>query len=86
MSKPKGKTPSLLSMATGAPVVHTCGKATKCDRCSALVATGQPCFQIPKLKNGFTTRPIFCVACTAAIVEQTKVELAAVEAQVAGSK
>jgi len=71
-------------MSTGAPVVHTCGKATKCDRCSVRIATGQTCFQIPKLKSGFTTRPIFCVACTADIVEQTKEELAVVEAQVAG--
>lgn len=70
-------------MSTGAPVVHTCGKATKCDRCSARIATGQTCFQIPKLKSGFTTRPIFCVACTADIVAQTKAELAEVEAQVA---
>lgn len=83
MAKPKGKTPSLLSMATGAPVMHTCGKATKCDRCSGRIATGQPCFQIPKLKNGFTTRPIFCPACTADIVAQTKAELAVVEHQVA---
>lgn len=84
MAKPKGKTPSLLSMTTGAPVLHTCGKATKCARCSNSVATGQTCFQIPRLKSGFTTRAIFCVDCTAAIVEQTKLDLASVEAQMAG--
>ena len=82
MAKPRGKTPSLLSMSTGAPVLHTCGKATKCDRCSGRVTTGQACFQIPKLKNGFTTRPIFCVACTVDIIAQTKAELANVERQV----
>lgn len=71
-------------MATGVPVVHTCGKATHCDRCSEKVATGDACFQIPKLKNGFTTRPIFCVACTADIIAQTKTELTAIEELVAG--
>ena len=83
MAKPRGKTPSLLSMATGTPVLHTCGKAAKCDRCSGKVGTGQVCFRIPKQKSGFTTRPIFCVTCTADIVVQTKAELAVVEQQVA---
>ncbi len=79
MVKPKGKIPSLLSMSTGAPTVHTCGKATTCDRCDGKVATGHICFKIPKQKAGFTTQPIFCVGCTAEIVGKTKVELLAIE-------
>ena len=79
MAKPKGKTPSLLSMSTGTPTAHTCGKATTCDRCNGKVATGDVCFQIPKQKGGFTVRPIFCVGCTAEIVEKTKVDLLAIE-------
>lgn len=82
MAKPKGKTPSLLSISAGLPVAHTCGRATPCDRCKKTVATGRDCFQIPKHQNGFTTRPIFCVECTAGIVRQTKAELAALEALV----
>lgn len=70
-------------MSTGVPIEHTCGKTTSCDRCSEKVATGHTCFQIPKSKNGFTTRPIFCVACTADIVAQTKAELALLETMVA---
>jgi len=79
MTKPKGKTPSLLSMSRGTPEVHKCGRATPCDRCESVVATGQMCFRIPQLKNGFTGKPIFCLDCTVAIVEQTKAELSEVE-------
>ena len=64
-------------MSTGVPALHTCGKRTHCDRCAGLVSTGHICFQIPKMKSGFTTRPIFCVECTADIIEQTKTELLA---------
>ncbi len=79
MGKPKGKTPSLISILTGKPAVHTCGRATDCDRCGDKIATGASCFQIPKFKSGFTSRPIFCVACTADIITQTKIDLHALE-------
>ena len=82
MAKPKGKIPSLLAISTGTPEAHTCGRATPCDRCGETVAKGQRCFQIPKVKSGFTGRPIFCVECTVAIVEQTKIELSVVEQEV----
>jgi hypothetical protein len=79
MAKPKGKTPSLLAISTGTPEPHTCGKATPCDRCEEIVVKGQRCFKIPKVKSGFTGYPIFCVACTIAIIEQTKIELLVIE-------
>jgi hypothetical protein len=71
-------------MSTGSPVLHTCGKATNCDRCEESVATAAACFQIPKQKSGFTSRPIFCIACTREIVEKTKTELLAIEAILQG--
>jgi hypothetical protein len=74
MGKQKCKTPSLIS------AVHTCGRATKCGRCDDDVATGVTCFQIPKMKNGFTTKPIFCLICTTDIIAQTKIDLQALEA------
>jgi hypothetical protein len=80
----KGKTPSLLAISTGTPEVHTCGKGTECDRCDRAVAKGERCFRIPKVKSGFTGYPIFCVECTIAIVEQTKIELSVVELEVQG--
>ncbi len=79
MGKPKGKTPSLLTITTGKPTVHKCGRATPCDRCGESVVTGATCFQIPKMANGFTKRPIFCIACTSDIVAQTKTDVAAIE-------
>lgn len=79
MGKPKGKTPSLLAISTGTPEPHSCGKATPCERCEEIVGKGQRCFKIPKVKSGFTCHPIFCVACTIAILEQTKIELLVVE-------
>ena len=82
MAKPKGKTPSLLSMSTGKPAVHTCGKASSCDRCDETIAKGIVCFQIPKQKSGFTSRPIFCVGCTAEIVAKTKSDLLDIETAV----
>ena len=79
MAKPKGKVPSLLAISTGTPEPHTCGRATPCERCEEIVVKGQRCFKIPKVKSGFTGHPIFCVACTIAIIEQTKIELLVVE-------
>lgn len=79
MVKPKGKTPSLLAISTGKPESHTCGKATPYERCEEIVIKGQRCFRIPKVKSGFTGHPIFCIACTIAIIEQTKIELLVVE-------
>jgi hypothetical protein len=79
MAKPKGKTPSLLAISTGTPESHTCGKATPCERCEEIVVKGQRCFRLPRVKSGFTGHPIFCMACTIAIIEQTKTELLAVE-------
>jgi hypothetical protein len=79
MAKIKGKIPSLLAISTGTPEPHTCGKATPCDRCEEIVVKGQRCFRIPRVKSGFTGHPIFCIACTIAIIEQTKTELLVVE-------
>ena len=76
MAKPKGKIPSLLSMSTGIPTVHTCGKASPCDRCDETMLKGQSCFRIPKMKGGFTGQPLFCISCTKEIIQQTKAELA----------
>lgn len=79
MAKPKGKTPSLLSISTGAPSSHVCGKATSCDRCKTKISTGKQCFKIPKQKSGFTSKPLFCVNCTRLIIERTKSDIAAIE-------
>ena len=85
MVKPKGKTPSLLAISTGTPELHTSGKATPCERCEETIIKGQCCFKIPKVKSGFTSHPLFCVACTKDIIEQTKIELLVIEKAVFNS-
>ncbi len=67
-------------MSTGKPEVHSCGKLTPCDRCEEGIAKGETCFRIPKMKSGFTNRPIFCVGCTSDIIIQTKADIVSVEA------
>ncbi|WP_416876906.1 hypothetical protein [Litorimonas sp.] len=81
MAKPKGKTPSFMSMSTGKPSRHICGKTTACTRCKEPIPKGGHCFKIPKLRNGFTAKPVHCDKCVALIVEQTKSDLATVENQ-----
>jgi hypothetical protein len=66
-------------MSTGKPEAHTCGKMTPCDRCNEGVAKGKACFRIPKMKSGFTSRPIFCVQCTSDILVQSKADIAEIE-------
>ena len=79
MTKPKGKTPSLLSMSTGKPLIYICKKKSKCSRCKDDIKKDQNCFQIPKASSGFTSKKIFCIACTIEIVTQTKKEIAKIE-------
>jgi hypothetical protein len=79
MAKPKGKTPSLLSMSTGTPEIHSCGKSTACERCNEKILMGNQCFKIPKQKSGFTAKPLFCTGCTKEIIQQTKLEIEAIE-------
>lgn len=79
MKIPKGPTPSLLSMATGTPSVHVCGKASKCTRCQKEISKGQECAKIPKSVSGFTTKPIYCVDCTNKIIAKTRADIDEVE-------
>ena len=81
MVKPKGKIPSLLSMSTGAPTPHVCGKATLCKRCNGGISKGDQCFRIPKKESGFTSKPLFCINCTKMIVEKTKSDIHIIEQQ-----
>jgi ferredoxin len=82
VTKPKGKTPSLLSMSTGKPLVYICKKKSKCSRCKNDIIKNYKCFQIPKASSGFTSKKIFCVACTTEIVEQSKKDIAKIENEI----
>lgn len=73
--KPKGKTPSLLSMSTGKPALYICKKKTGCSRCKNPITLGQSCFQIPKMLAGFSKKKMFCAKCTDLIIKRTKTEI-----------
>lgn len=79
MTKPKGKTPSLLTQSTGKPVVHICQRRTTCKRCCNSIISGEKCFKIPKLNSGFSTPVIYCLDCFRLIIVQTKTDLSALE-------
>jgi hypothetical protein len=79
MTKPKGKTPSLLTQATGKPIAHICQRKTTCKRCNDNIITGKKCFKIPKLRSGFSSPVIYCPNCFRLIIEQTKSELIELE-------
>jgi len=80
--KPKGKTPSLLSMSTGKPTLYTCKKKMKCSRCKNEITMGQNCFQIPKMSAGFSSKKPFCIVCTDLIIKQTKTEIHQLENEI----
>lgn len=79
MTKPKGKTPSLLAQSTGKPVAHICQRRTTCKRCHNSIISGAKCFKIPKLNSGFSTPVIYCLDCFRLIIEQTKTDLLELE-------
>jgi len=84
--KPKGKTPSLLSMSTGKPTVYTCKQKTKCSRCKNEITMGQDCFKIPKMSAGFSSKKMFCIECTDLIVQQTKTEISKLAIEISSMK
>ena len=79
MTKPKGKTPSLLTQTTGKPTIHTCKRKTVCSRCNEDIVAGNRLFKIPKLKSGFTAQKPYCLKCFGLILAQTKEDLLTLE-------
>ena len=79
MTKPKGKTPSLLSCSTGKPVPYVCKRKSNCKRCDAEVHNGDICAQIPKSSGGFMVEKIHCLNCLEEMIKQTKIEISAIE-------
>jgi ferredoxin len=79
MTKPKGKTPSLLTQSTGKPIPYECRRRTSCNRCKEVISLGEKCFQIPKSNSGFTSPKTYCLNCFGQILGQTKSELLELE-------
>lgn len=79
MTKPKGKTPSLISQSTGKPVADVLKKKCKCNRCKSELALGERCFRIPKMESGFSNKKPYCINCFRDILEQTKKDISEIE-------
>jgi hypothetical protein len=79
MTKPKGKTPSLISKSNGKPYSHCYKRNTKCTRCNSDIASSQMCFLIPKDGGGFINEKPFCLICFRLILEKTKEDVAELE-------
>jgi len=79
MTKPKGKTPSLLVQSTGKPSAYTCKRKTDCSRCKEVIIKGEECFRIPKQELGYTSQKLYCSSCFGLIIAQTKDDLLMLE-------
>lgn len=75
MTKPKGKTPSLLSQSNGKPFKETCNKGRTCNRCDKKIKKNEKFFIMGQKSGGFNHKNPFCTNCMKLIIEQTKKEL-----------
>lgn len=74
MSKPKGKTPSLISGKK--PKRIDVKSYAKCKRCKIKINGGDDCFGIPNIRVKFiTTYNKFCKACFKDILTKTQHDL-----------
>ncbi len=81
MTKPKGKTPSLLVQSTGIPIAEILTRKSACTRCKEDILSGKRCFRIPKTVSGFTTRKPYCLTCFRQILDKTKADIAELESE-----
>jgi len=79
MSKPKGKTPSLISGSNGKPNYVIAQRASRCFRCHIEIISQEKCVEIPKLGGPFTQKKRICLNCFRDILRQTKKDIEALE-------
>jgi hypothetical protein len=82
MEKKRGRTPSLLTGSSGKPTKTIAQRCRKCTRCSANISKNEVYFEIPKVGGGFTNKKPFCLECFKEILNQTKIDLSALEESV----
>jgi hypothetical protein len=75
--KPKGKSPSLIGGALGAPRKGIMARTRPCTRCACALAKGTECIEIPQLRNSFRPYKPYCFDCFKAILEKTTADLKA---------
>jgi hypothetical protein len=81
MSKPKGKTPSLLGSSLGKVEAVTAKKKCQCSRCDAELLMGDRCFDVQQPNKPFNSTRRFCATCFKNVLAQTKLDLAELEGQ-----
>ena len=84
-TNPKGKTPTLLALSTGKPVVETAGRKSKCNRCKGDILSGEKFFRIPKKESGFTKNKKICLKCFRKILEKTKEDISILEIELSNA-
>lgn len=77
---PKGKTPSLIGSSLGRPRSAVAGRSSPCSRCHEDIPMGEKCYDVPQPQKKFASTRRFCSTCFRDVVEQTKQDLAEVEA------
>jgi hypothetical protein len=75
MLKPKGKTPTLISGASGKPKMVVADGKSHCARCEGVIAAREQCFEIPKIGGAFTNKKRHCKTCFVAILAKTREDL-----------
>lgn len=76
----KGKTPSLIGSSLGRPEKKTAGRRSPCSRCEASILLGDTCYDVPQPSKSFPTPRRFCVSCFRLVLQQTKLDLAGLDA------
>jgi hypothetical protein len=77
---PKGKTPSLIGSSLGRPSAVFAGRLCACSRCKAGIAKGDRCYDVRQPTAKFSSSRRFCQTCFAKVLEQTRNDLAIMEA------
>jgi hypothetical protein len=77
---PKGKTPSLIGSSLGRPRSAVAKRSSPCSRCDVDITMGASCFDVPQPQKKFASTRRFCTTCYRAVLEQTKRDLAELEA------
>ncbi len=82
MSKKRGKIPSLITGSSGKPIRVIAKRQRMCSRCSCSIASGNNCFEVPKVGGGFSNKKTYCRNCFGEILKKTKEDLALLELEI----
>jgi hypothetical protein len=77
---PKGKTPSLIGSGAGSSKIVTALKRRTCKRCKSAISGGTKCIEVG-VPGTFGSKT-YCRGCYVLVLEQTKVDLKALEGAV----